>query len=160
MRVFSLLSLSNYSDQDESADKEVELTPPTEISVEKDRQDDSDDNVGVVSDEDKDENEDSEHEDLQEMIQTLQNIYKEVSSPPPTKIKPNVTLLSDEGGKDRNSPSLIQEDWQDSDNDSPVNTYQLSDNFKVFDKLETMRETLEDAIGLESLTQAYTLIQV
>ena len=153
-------SLSNYSDQDESADKEVESTPPIEISLEKDKQDHSDDNVGVVSDEDKEENEDTEDEDLQEMIQTLQEVYEEASSPPPTKIKPNVTLYSDEGEEDGKSPSLIQEDWQDSDNDSPVNSYQLSDNFKVFNELETMRETLEEAIGLESLTQAYALIQV
>ena len=150
--------LSNYSDQDESADKEMESTPPTEISLEKDVQDDTNDNVGVVSDEDKDENEDN--EDLEKMIQTLQKVYEEVSSPPPTKIKSNNIIHSDEGDKDRNSSSLIQEDWQDSDSDSPVNTYQLSDDFKVFDKLETMREKLEEAIGLESLTQAYTLIQV
>ena len=135
----------------------MESTPPIEISLEKDKQDHSDDNVGVVSDEDKEENEDTEDEDLQEMIQTLQEV---VSSPPPTKIKPNVTLHSDEGEEDGKSPSLIQEDWQDSDNDSPVNSYQLSDNFKVFNELETMRETLEEAIGLESLTQAYALIQV
>ena len=159
-RVFPLFFLSNYSDQDESSDKEMESTPPTEISLEKDGQDDTNDNVGVVSDEDKDENEDNEDEDLEKMIQTLQKVYKEVSSPPPTKIKSNDIAHSDEGDKGRNSTSLIQEDWQDSDNESPVNTYQLSDDFKVFGKLETMRETLEEAIGLESLRQAYTLIQV
>ena len=119
----------------------------------------------------------SDDEDVQEMINTLQKIYKEVCSPP-TKATPNSSSEPDKvslttassgcyGDEGEGPVSLIiEENWESSDNESStgnsddVMMTSLEINRDMFDKLEKTRSNLENVIGLDSVLKAYTLIQV
>ena len=119
-----------------------------------------------VSDEGSDDSEKDE-EELMEMLFTLQKVYDDVCSPS-SKASPKIPqTLQDSPPKNSSdkltSSSLASEDWQESDEEAPPPSnsgHDQSGNVDVFDRLETTRVALEDAMGVDKLLTAYGIVQV
>ena len=120
--------------------------------------------IEIAEEGDSDE-EDEEDDDMQQMLRTMQRVYEEVQSPVPRKDRRPISCFS-EWPLSRGS-MIIEEDWQESDSDSSGSSTKLdrgegvgkSGSESVFLQLEETREELEEVLGLQTMLQAYTIIQ-
>ena len=126
---------------------------------------DKDDLALEVTEEGESDEEDEEDDDMQQMLRTMQRVYEEVQSPIPRKDRSPVTCLSERPLS--HGSVIVEEEWQESDSDSSGSLTNLgkgegvekSDNESVLLQLEETREQLEEVLGLQTMLQAYTIIQ-
>jgi hypothetical protein len=105
---------------------------------------------GGEEEEDFSESEEDEDDDLHQLVKTLQNFVRESKTPPCSPARA--------AASDFEPVTPLDESWVDSDEDEGGDGRPASSG-SVFSQLEKTRVELETKVGMESLLQAYQLIQ-